>query len=207
MQPPERSQPTQTRSQERVEKIIGATQKMLSLHGYDGTTIKRIAAEAGIKQTSIYRYYPNKRALVSLLADIFINEQNKNITHCIEESLRGLPYQKILREFNTKLRMGMHQEAWINPVQLALRSDPYLTVRHEEVLDHFAERFSLMLSSFGVTETGETLMRLSKTLVLIYDAYMMAVGRAPFEQHPKVQEDFEGVIHSYLTPYLHKSPN
>tara|TARA_B100000683_G_scaffold275500_2_gene326497 strand:+ start:1024 stop:1650 length:627 start_codon:yes stop_codon:yes gene_type:complete len=202
MQPSERSRPSQSRSQERVEKIIIATQKMLAQYGYEETTIKRIAQAAGIKQTSIYRYYPNKRAVCSLLADIFIEEQNKAITHCIEESLRGQPAEKIIHEFNTKLRLGMHQEQWISPVQLALRSDPHLRDRHEEVLDHFAERFSLMLSSFGVTETGESLMRISKSLVLIYDAYMMAIGRAPFETHPKVQEDFETVIHHYITPFI-----
>ena len=202
MQPSERSLPSQSRSQERVEKIIIATQKMLAQYGYEETTIKRIAQAAGIKQTSIYRYYPNKRAVCSLLADIFIEEQNKAITHCIEESLRGQPAEKIIHEFNTKLRLGMHQEQWISPVQLALRSDPHLRDRHEEVLDHFAERFSLMLSSFGVTETGESLMRISKSLVLIYDAYMMAIGRAPFETHPKVQEDFETVIHHYITPFI-----
>lgn len=204
MNPSDRNLPIQPRSQERVQKIVVATQKMLALHGYDGTTIKGIAAEAGIKQTSIYRYFPNKRALVSLLANFFIEAQDKNITHCIEERLRGLPYEAILHEFNTKLRMGMHQEAWITPTQLALRSDPYLTVRHEEILDHFAERFSLMLTSFGVTETGVRLMRISKTLVLIYDAYMMAISRAPLENHPAVQADFENVIHSYLDPLIQK---
>lgn len=207
MQSPDRSSPTQSRSQQRVEKIIIATQKMLALHGYEETTIKRIAQAAGIKQTSIYRYYPNKRAVISLLADIFINEQNKAITHCIEESLRGQPSKKILHEFNTHLRMGMHQEQWISPTQLALRSDPHLRDRHEEVLDHFAERFSLLLSSFGVSETGEALMRISKSLVLIYDAYMMAIGRAPFEEHPKVQEDFETVIHHFIDPFITGAPN
>ena len=117
MQSPDRSSPTQSRSQQRVEKIIIATQKMLALHGYEETTIKRIAQAAGIKQTSIYRYYPNKRAVISLLADIFINEQNKAITHCIEESLRGQPSKKILHEFNT------HQLLWI----LNRSCEPFVT--------------------------------------------------------------------------------
>ena len=202
MEAAERSLPTQPRSQERVEKIVRATQKMLAQHGYEETTIKRIAEAAGIKQTSIYRYYPNKRAVISVLADIFINEQNKAITHCIEESLRGESPKKILSDFIALLRMAMGQEPWIAPAQLALRSDPKLRDRHEEVLDHFAERFSLLLSGFGATVEGEALLRVSRTLVLILDGYMLAIGRAPETKHLNIQEDFEQVINSYLALYI-----
>ena len=202
MEPSERTLPTQPRSQERVEKIVLATQKMLAQHGYEETTIKRIAQAAGIKQTSIYRYYPNKRAVISVLADIFINEQNKAITHCIEESLRGESPKKVLSGFLSLLRMAMGQEQWIAPAQLALRSDPHLRERHEEVLDHFAERFSLLLSSFGAPLEGDALIRVSKTLVLVLDAYMLAIGRGDETQHPAIQEDFEQVINSYLGPYI-----
>ena len=89
MNPSDRNLPTQPRSQERVQKIVVATQKMLALHGYDGTTIKGIAAEAGIKQTSIYRYFPNKRALVSLLANFLLKHKTKNITDSIVSVSEG----------------------------------------------------------------------------------------------------------------------
>ena len=178
---------------------------MLTKHGYEETTIKRIADAAGIKQTSIYRYYPNKRAVISVLTDIFVTQHNNAITNCIEESLKGQPSQKILKDFITSLREGMVQDRWIHPAQLALRSDPQLRARHEELLDHFGERFSLLLKSFGVHLDGQPLFRVAKTLVLILDAYMLAIGRAAEEVHTKVQEDFEQVINSYLTSYLQET--
>jgi AcrR family transcriptional regulator len=205
MQPLERSHPTQSRSQQRVQKIVQATQEMLAKYGYEETTIKRIADAAGIKQTSIYRYYPNKRAVISVLADIFVTQHNNAITHCIEESLKGQPAQKILKDFISILREGMVQNRWIHPAQLAMRSDPQLREQHEDLLDHFGERFSLLLKSFGVNLEGNALFRVAKTLVLILDAYMLAIGRATEEVHTKVQEDFEQVINSYLTSYLQET--
>lgn len=205
MLPSERSHPTQSRSQQRVQKIVLATQEMLAKYGYEETTIKRIAEAAGIKQTSIYRYYPNKRAVITVLADIFVAQQNNAITHCIEESLKGQPAQRVLKDFISILREGMVENRWIHPAQLAMRSDPQLREQHEELLDHFGERFSLLLKSFGVKLEGNALFRVAKTLVLILDAYMLAIGRATEEIHTKVQEDFEQVINSYLTSYLQET--
>ena len=45
-------------------QILDATEAVLHEHGYDGTTIRRIASHLGCAVGSIYRYFTDKRALL-----------------------------------------------------------------------------------------------------------------------------------------------
>lgn len=46
-------------------QILDATESCLREFGYDATTIRRIAGRLGCAIGSIYRYFPNKRAILS----------------------------------------------------------------------------------------------------------------------------------------------
>lgn len=48
-------------------QILGATAECLHEHGYDGTTIRRIAGRLGCAVGSIYRYCDDKRTLLSIV--------------------------------------------------------------------------------------------------------------------------------------------
>jgi AcrR family transcriptional regulator len=50
------------------DRVLDATLACLTQHGYDGTTIRRIAAELGCAVGSIYRYFRDKRDLLVALA-------------------------------------------------------------------------------------------------------------------------------------------
>lgn len=51
------------------DQILDATQACLAEHGYDGTTIRRIAGALGCAVGSIYRYFKDKRELLIALGD------------------------------------------------------------------------------------------------------------------------------------------
>jgi AcrR family transcriptional regulator len=44
--------------------IIGAAVELLAAHGFAGTTIEAIAARSGAAKTTIYRHWPDKRAVL-----------------------------------------------------------------------------------------------------------------------------------------------
>ena len=58
-----RSEPTRT-------AILTAARKLLAERGYEGTTIRAVAAEAGIDPSMVMRYYGNKEGLFSAAVDI-----------------------------------------------------------------------------------------------------------------------------------------
>lgn len=52
------------------QKILNASRRMLVQHGYEGTTMRAIAAKIGYTPTAIYHYFTDKDALVAELSAV-----------------------------------------------------------------------------------------------------------------------------------------
>jgi AcrR family transcriptional regulator len=63
-----RNAPTQARSRERLRRVLDAADSVLSSDGAEAFTTTRVAAEAGVPIGSIYRFFPDKAAIVEALA-------------------------------------------------------------------------------------------------------------------------------------------
>lgn len=56
------------------DKILEVSIDLFSEHGYDGVSIRRIAGEVGIRESSIYNHYPNKQAILKAILDYYVEE-------------------------------------------------------------------------------------------------------------------------------------
>jgi len=66
-----RNVPTQARSRERLRRVLDAADDVLATEGADAFTTNRIAQAAGIPVGSVYRYFPDKEAIVEALALLY----------------------------------------------------------------------------------------------------------------------------------------
>jgi AcrR family transcriptional regulator len=66
--------PTQARSRERLRRVLDAADQVLARDGADAFTTTRIAHEAGVPVGSVYRYFPDKEAIVEALATRYWTE-------------------------------------------------------------------------------------------------------------------------------------
>ena len=60
----QRKSPTQARSRQRVALILESTRKLLREQGLTGFTTTAIAGKAGIPVSSVYQYFPDKKAIL-----------------------------------------------------------------------------------------------------------------------------------------------
>lgn len=81
-----RRQPTQRRSRERVERILGVTTELLESQGSDGLRMSEVAQRAEIPIGSLYQYFPDKTALIAELAERY----NAEGRACVEEAFAGV---------------------------------------------------------------------------------------------------------------------
>jgi AcrR family transcriptional regulator len=63
-----RNAPMQARSRERLRRVLDAADDVLSLEGASTFTTTRVAAQAGVPIGSVYRFFPDKEAIVEALA-------------------------------------------------------------------------------------------------------------------------------------------
>ena len=59
------------------EKIFDVSIDLFSQNGYDGVSIRRIAGEVGIKESSIYNLYSSKESILESILNYYINEMLK----------------------------------------------------------------------------------------------------------------------------------
>ncbi|GAA0472737.1 MULTISPECIES: TetR/AcrR family transcriptional regulator [Streptomyces] len=63
-----RRAPVQRRSAERLTRILDACAEVLDEQGYDDLSTRAVAARAEVPIGSVYRFFPNKRAMAEALA-------------------------------------------------------------------------------------------------------------------------------------------
>lgn len=60
-------QPQRAAGRQRVEELLEAASDLMAERGYEATTMAEIAARAGAKVGSLYRFFPNKEAVADAL--------------------------------------------------------------------------------------------------------------------------------------------
>src|SRR5438876_1957637 len=66
--------PSQARGKERVRVILAAALDLFKQRGLEEVTTNDIAHAAGIPIGSLYRYYPNKDAIVVALTELYVDD-------------------------------------------------------------------------------------------------------------------------------------
>ena len=198
-----RENPQQFRSKERVEIVLRAARDVLAERGYGGLTLSAVCERADIKQTSIYRYWPNRTALLVSLIGFFEDEYQLRINE-LEEVAFDRPWDEVQKMLLHGLAAYCTENRWVAAGLAAVRADNGVAARHEQTLDFFATRYAHLLKIGGFGVRGEQEARVSRTYVLLLDSFMFAIGRTgdnPTRINEVIGDYFE-VIVSYLTPYM-----
>ena len=56
------------------DRILEVSIDLFSQFGYDGVSIRQIAGEVGIRESSIYNHYQNKQAILKAILDYYVEE-------------------------------------------------------------------------------------------------------------------------------------
>jgi AcrR family transcriptional regulator len=198
-----RESPQQMRSKERVEMVLKATQEIIAERGYGGLSLSAVCERANIKQTSIYRYWPNQSALLVSLISFFEDDFNEQIK-ILEKEAFDMPWKEVQRALLHGLARYCKDNPWVFGGLAAVRADEGVAARHEQTLDFFATRYAHLLKIGGFAVRGEEEASVSRTYVLLLDSFMFAVGRA-HDAHKSLDtiiNEYYIVLTSYLGPKM-----
>lgn len=69
-----RGMPKQERGERRMQRILDAAEQLFAEHGYQAATTNDIAARAQTSIGTLYRFFPNKEAIVQYLSERYAQE-------------------------------------------------------------------------------------------------------------------------------------
>ncbi|WP_018991383.1 TetR/AcrR family transcriptional regulator [Aromatoleum toluclasticum] len=136
--PAPRKLPTQSRSRSLVAALIEACLQILEEEGAEALTVNRLADVSGVAVGSIYQYFPNKEAIVSLAFDHILHEEATVHVPALRERIVGLSLEGALREILANMvrqelrlhRLNREFHLKYHPdLQVGLRLGPYENTR------------------------------------------------------------------------------
>ena len=126
--------PQQTRSQETLDRILDAAERVLEEKSFTEATLAEIMERAGVTVGAFYRRFPDKDALLHLLDERFFREMKERADELLDpDHWRGASVAEILTEFaRTAVSVSVAKRGVARSVFLRARVDPVIqaTARH-----------------------------------------------------------------------------
>lgn len=140
------------------EKIVKATFKLLQKDGLEKTTTKKIAAEAGVNEVTVFRKFNNKKNLIEFIKnyylDLLIAELNEIFEYSEDESIEE--YLKIC--FFGILNLSDDDFSILKVAMEEVRSTPdkkpLISEVTELIFDKLEEFFKSKIDSGEIKETN-----------------------------------------------------
>ena len=175
--PARRREPVQKRSRERYERMLAAATEIIAEMGSHAMRMSDVAARADVAIGSLYQYFPDKAAIIRVLAE----RSHAECRRCIVERLAGVDTVEAFREgfrevFAQYLEM-FRAEPVMRDIWSALQAEKSLAAVEmaesrmsgrvlAEILARLrpnADRGELEESAFLVMYLGETAIRLASS--------------------------------------------
>jgi AcrR family transcriptional regulator len=191
-----RTKPSQARGKERVRIILAAALELFKRQGMEEVTTNDIAAQARIPIGSLYRYFPNKDAIVVALTELYVDDISD-----IFDDIGKHPFLPYLSWDEVLILMV---DAWINYSNLngpfmflyAEKANPRLGAQNRHAWQKFYNSFSAVIRR-RCPKVGE------REIAVCFNFCVAAadMGNNPAYQHlpgPQIQHDAVEAIAVYM---------
>lgn len=183
-----KQQPQQARAQDTFELILDTAGRLLDEVGLERLSTNLVCRRAGISPPALYRYFPNKYAILRELGDRLMALQDQAVLEWIDEG--GLETTSFEEEVasNVRLQERVNDITRQFPgnifVLRALRAIPILREVRLASSDMVAERIADAMKARGHTASRERLIASARlTTELAYSAMEMVLEEPQRDAH------------------------
>lgn len=198
-----RVRPVQQRAKDTVEQILAVAAVLLAEKGFDGFNTNVLAERAGVAVRSVYRYFPNKLAVIVAL----VERQQLAWEEPIEHSLRLLadPSQDVFQAYCGVI------EGWVEhfrdvrgsrEIRRAMVNVPELRALDLADGDVIARRIAEALRERGIETPLDDLKIIVRMCVTAFDAIFDDALFRHDEVPQSVLDEIELMITNYLRSHL-----
>ena len=136
----ERQVPRQSRAKETVARLQAAVREILVEAGAAGLNTNTIAERAGVNIATLYRYYPDKYAILRHVFEQFETERRDYVLRRIGELQAGTPWRAWVRSVIDHLAAAREAEPSAVALRRAMATSPDLIDVDQRSGDLIAEQ-------------------------------------------------------------------
>lgn len=142
--------PQQPRARRTVERLLQVTAELLEEVGVDRVTTNLVAERAGLNIGTLYKYFPNKYALINALALAFAQDQIEAMRAYLRTADPARPWQEVHDGLIDVLVAFNRERSGAVALQRALLAVPDLLVAYRRMNFLTARELNGFLRRWGV---------------------------------------------------------
>lgn len=134
------------RSNESRQAVLDAASRLFHMYGYDGTSVRAIASEAGVNVALISYYFGSKKALLEQLMEHFLNGYISELEQVITQiNETASPFEALLNLAEELIKYQAEQSYLARFVYREISLDSILT---REIMTTYLMKEKYLLESF-----------------------------------------------------------
>ncbi len=193
--------PRQQRAKETVNQIQKAAREILETQGVSGLNTNQIAEVAGVNVATVYRYYPDKYAILSHMFEQFETERREYVLSRIAELSNGASWRPWIESIIDDLAKFRERDASGVAMRRAMASSMELLeldrASQKEVVDRLGESIAKVYPHLDKS-TARTVA------FLVVDVITVALDQAYAEPEPDLAllRELKTLLGAYLAAHL-----
>lgn len=196
-----RTVPRQERARAAVGRILRATGELLDDGGFDALTTTAVAERAGVNIATLYRYFPDKYALIEALAASLEAERFDRVGPMLEAFATSADWRGDFRAIFDRLLELRLKRTGVKGLRRALHSTPQLWTQDHSGLGKMVERLATALRVRVPTLTPRRAEVVARTTMQMLIGLLDWAMTDPAQRRAVMREG--GIaLERYLAPYL-----
>jgi AcrR family transcriptional regulator len=199
-----RALPVQKRARETVLRILACAAELVDEVGVEGFNTNLLAQRAGVRVRTIYRYYPNKLAILTELL-FRLNETTLNDEYGGPNALLGDPrrdWRELYRLWIDRALDFARDVPGACLVLGAAQGYPELLELQDRMYDQLAQEMEAALRARGLELPAAQMRALCRSLPEVFDRLALIAHKAEGEQADAMRAEMKRWILGYLSQYL-----
>jgi AcrR family transcriptional regulator len=199
--------PTQKRARDKIELILDTTAQLLEEIGSDAVTTKLIAERAAIRVRNVYRYFPNKQAILYALAQRMAERQAVLLGDFALIADPDVDFDKALEVTVDAFQEATLAEPGIIAIRKAMQSSLELQALDEQLDRDLARKLAKAISKRGTSLVEQDLELICTIILNISTALGDRSLREFAESHDydkaiKIVDELKRILKAYLAPFI-----
>lgn len=167
-----RRPPAQGRGVVTFEKVLATAGRLLNEVGAEGLTTNLIASESQVNISSIYKYFPNKQAILKALFEKQVEERGARVRSVIAELGVAQNWRRVVDRLIDRIAQSRRVGSGSEALRHAMRSAPELADIERRAIAQWVGWFAIeiqKLASLGPRQATTVARLLVETIVGLLD--------------------------------------
>lgn len=195
-----RRRPASGRARLTVGRILAATAELLDDAGFDAMTTNLIAERAGVNVASLYKYFPNKYAVLTALAEQMRDEQLQLLAERIGGDAASWR-DDVASILGAYLELFMVRPGFAELAAVLSSSAPLREI-DEASLAAEASAIGLRLGDYGIEGTRADRDAMARVMLEASRGVLPLARRATPAKRKKLMRELQRMLESYLAGYI-----